>query len=100
MSKGWALIINPQSKSGATKKKMATVKRLLEFNKIHFLFFETRNSGDELNIVEKAVKEGFRKIVCVGGDGTIQKNYCRYSASKDLQPERNSSWNYPFRNRK
>ena len=73
MSKGWALIINPQSKSGATKKKMATVKRLLKFNKIHFLFFETRNSGDELNIVEKAVKEGFRKIVCVGGDGTIQK---------------------------
>ena len=87
MSKGWALIINPQSKSGATKKKMATVKRLLEFNKIHFLFFETRNSGDELNIVEKAVKKGFRKIVCVGGDGTIQKIIAGIQRQKTCSPK-------------
>ena len=73
MSKGWAVIINPQSKKGATKKKISIIKRLLDLEKINFSYYKTRRSGDEINIVERAVEEGFRKFLCVGGDGTIQK---------------------------
>ena len=66
------MIINPQAKAGATKKKVSIIKRLLDSEKINPSYYKTRSAGDEINIVERAVEDGFRKFVCVGGDGTIQ----------------------------
>ncbi len=67
------MIINPQSKAGATKKKVSIIKRLLDSEKISCSYYRTGSAGDEINIVERAVEDGFRKFICVGGDGTIQK---------------------------
>ena len=87
MSRGWAVIINPQSKGGATKKKIPAIKHLLELNKIDFTLYKTKNTGDELNIVARAVKEGFRKFVCGGGDGTIQKIVTGIQRQKSCNPK-------------
>ncbi len=73
MSRGWAVIINPRSGAGATKKKISILKRLLDSEKIQASYFNTRSAGDEINVVDRAIKDGFRKFICAGGDGTIQK---------------------------
>ncbi len=87
MSSVWAVIINPQSKAGATKKKIAYIKGLLDFNKIDFSFYKTKSPGDELYIVARAVKKGFRKIICVGGDGTMQKIVAGVQRQKTCDPK-------------
>ena len=87
MSRGWAVIINPQSRAGATKKKIATIKRVLERNKIAFSLYKTQDAGDELNVVKRVVKEGFKKIICVGGDGTLQKIIAGIQLQKTCSPK-------------
>ena len=87
MSKGWAVIINPQSRAGTTKKKIATIKRILELNKIAFSLYKTQDTGDELSVVKRVVKEGFKKIVCVGGDGTLQKIIAGIQLQKACNPK-------------
>ena len=88
MNKGWAVIINPQSRAGATKKKTSIIKRLLNLEKINFSYYKTRSAGDEINIVERAVEEGFRKFICVGGDGTIQKIIAGIQIQKVCDPKK------------
>ena len=88
MNKGWAVIINPQSRAGATKKKTSIIKRLLNSEKINFSYYKTRSAGDEINIVERAVEEGFRKFICVGGDGTIQKIIAGIQIQKVCDPKK------------
>ena len=87
MSRGWAVIINPQSRAGATSKKIANIRQILKFNKITFSLYKTQETGDELNVVERVVKEGFKKIVCVGGDGTLQKIIAGIQLQKACSPK-------------
>ena len=60
------MIINPKAKEGTTKKKISIIKRLLDSEKINSSYYETRSAGDEINIVKRAVEEGFKKFICVG----------------------------------
>lgn len=87
MSRGWAVIINPQSRAGATRKKIVTIRQILKINKITFSLYKTQETGDELNVVERVVKEGFKKIVCVGGDGTLQKIIAGIQLQKTCSPK-------------
>ena len=82
------MIINPQAKAGATKKKISIIKRLLDSEKISPSYYKTRGAGDEINIVERAVEDGFRKFVCVGGDGTIQKVIAGIQIQKVCDPKK------------
>ena len=88
MSKGWAVILNPQSKAGATNKKISIIKRLLASEKINYSYYKTQSAGDEINIVGAAVKEGYRKFICVGGDGTIQKIIAGVQIQKVCDPRK------------
>ena len=81
------MIINPQAKAGATKKKISIIKHLLDSEKINPSYYKTRSAGDEINIVERAVENGFRKFVCVGGDGTIQKIITGIQIQKVCDPK-------------
>jgi len=80
--------MNPQSKAGAAKKKISTIKRLLNSEKIKYSCFKTRSAGDEISIVERAVEKGFRKFICVGGDGTIQKIIAGVQIQKVCDPKK------------
>ena len=81
------MIINPQAKAGATKKKISIIKHLLDSEKINPSYYKTRSAGDEINIVERAVENGFRKFICVGGDGTIQKIIAGIQIQKVCDPK-------------
>ncbi len=81
------MIINPQAKAGAAKKKISIIKRLLDSEKIKPSYYKTRSVGDEINIVKRAVEDGFRKFICVGGDGTIQKIIAGIQIQKVCDPK-------------
>jgi len=67
----WFLILNPASGNGFVKAKKSKIldalKQLESPYQIHF----TKYSGHEEILVKEAITSGYRKIISVGGDGTL-----------------------------
>jgi diacylglycerol kinase (ATP) len=74
MSTETAIIVNPKSASGLTGKNWDSlhlmIKRLFGDN-IQVAF--TEKSGDGTRLTTNFIKKGFKKIVAIGGDGTINE---------------------------
>ena len=68
------LILNPNSQGGATGKNWdTTYAEIKEFlPKQHRIVF-TKKADDGTNITRKLLKLGYKNIVAVGGDGTINE---------------------------
>ena len=68
------LILNPNSQGGATGKNWNdTYTKIKEFlPKQHQIIF-TKKADDGTNITRKLLKIGYKNIVAVGGDGTINE---------------------------
>ena len=68
------LILNPNSQGGATGKNWdTTYAEIKEFlPKRHRIVF-TKKADDGTNITRKLLKIGYKNIVAVGGDGTINE---------------------------
>jgi diacylglycerol kinase (ATP) len=71
---GTALVVNPSSGSGATGKNWETlyaqIKNILgESPKVAF----TKKSGDGTILTREFLKNGFKNIVAIGGDGLINE---------------------------
>lgn len=69
-----AIVVNPNSASGLTGKNWDNlhlmIKRLFGDNcEIAF----TKKSGDGTNLTRNFIKKGYKKIVAIGGDGTINE---------------------------
>ena len=73
MCSGWFVIANCFSNSGKTKKSINQIKRCLDLESIEHTIYQTKNSGDEIMLVEEATKKGYNRILGIGGDGTAQK---------------------------
>ncbi|TVZ56377.1 YegS/Rv2252/BmrU family lipid kinase [Lutibacter sp. Hel_I_33_5] len=65
------IIANPTSGNGNFSKKWKKIQQLLNNKKINFSFAFTRFSKHEIELVNKAIQDGFRTIISVGGDGTL-----------------------------
>lgn len=69
-----AVIVNPKSASGLTGKNWDSlhlmIKRLFGDN-IQVAF--TEKSGDGTTLTSNFIKKGYKKIVAIGGDGTINE---------------------------
>jgi len=70
-SKKWFVIINPTSGNGKAKKYWPKIQRLLISNGFNFEFQFTKSGNDNIELVHTAVNQGFKSIICIGGDGTI-----------------------------
>jgi diacylglycerol kinase (ATP) len=68
------LIVNPKSSSGSTGKDWENlfIKIKKTFGKNPKVAF-TKKSGDGRILTRKFLKKGFKKIVAIGGDGTINE---------------------------
>jgi diacylglycerol kinase (ATP) len=73
MKQNWFFIVNAAAGNGKSGKKINTIIRLLNEKQIPFEMELTkwRNHAEEL--AQQAVKEGFGKIIAVGGDGTLHE---------------------------
>lgn len=73
-STGTAIIVNPKSASGLTGKNWDSlhlmIKRLFGDN-IQVAF--TEKPGDGTTLTTNFIKKGYKKIVAIGGDGTINE---------------------------
>lgn len=65
------LIVNPSSGGGHFHKKWEKIQQLLNVYQIDYSFSFSEYSKHEIQLVDIAIKQGFRKIISVGGDGTL-----------------------------
>ncbi|MGB1205902.1 MAG: diacylglycerol/lipid kinase family protein [Chitinophagales bacterium] len=70
----WFVVVNPQSGSGRGKKfwKKKAEKKLIKAN-IAYQAKLTTYQGHAIVLVTEAIRNGFRKIIAVGGDGTYNE---------------------------
>lgn len=87
MHNKWFAIANPKSRAGKSEELLNRVEALLIKNQIDFELHKTSVSGDEIMLVEKATSLGYRKILCIGGDGTIQKIVAGIQIQKNIPKE-------------
>ena len=73
MFNSWYVIANGFSNSGKTKGSISKIETLLNKSGIKHIINLTDKAGDEIKMVESATKQGYRRILGVGGDGTAQK---------------------------
>jgi len=66
----WYFIINPTAGNGKAKKRWPSIAQQLEEAGIQYQTAFTTKKGHAITHVEQVIKEGYRKIVGVGGDGT------------------------------
>jgi len=67
------VIVNPASAGGRTLKEWPLVQRCLVDAGVDFEPRMTANSGDATRIAREALRDGFARIVAVGGDGTLNE---------------------------
>ena len=73
MSNEWFIIANGSSNSGKTVSVIDKAVKRLGDEKIKHILNLTIKSGDEIDLVKKGAKNGYNKILAIGGDGTVQK---------------------------
>ncbi len=67
----WFLIVNPHAGNTNFTKSWNCIQDLLKTKEIYFSFAFTQYTKHELILVDEAIKQGFRKFISVGGDGTL-----------------------------
>jgi len=73
MDKEFYFVINPVSAGGKTKSLWPHIKSLLEKEGASFGFYLTSHRMDASRITSRALKEGYKRIIAVGGDGTLNE---------------------------
>lgn len=71
MNKKWFVIVNPTSGNGASRKKWPLIFNELKQQQFNFEFTITTHKYHAENLVQNAINKGFKKFICVGGDGTL-----------------------------
>ncbi len=69
----WFAIVNPSSANGKTKDKWPMFHDILQNSAIHVEFAYTSGYGKGTFLTREAIAKGYRKIIAVGGDGTVNE---------------------------
>lgn len=71
MKNKWYVIINPTSGNGSSKRKWNSIYKELKLQNFDFDFDFTQYAKHSTKLVQLAIKKGYEKFICVGGDGTL-----------------------------
>lgn len=71
MNNHWFIIINPTSGNSKYKKHIPKLLALLKSNNIVFQYKLTKYQNHEIELVKNAISNDYKKIISVGGDGTL-----------------------------
>ena len=70
----WLVVVNPHSGSNKCAKDWPKIKRLLEAEKLDMHVVKSERKYHALQMVSELIEnEGFKKIIVVGGDGTLNE---------------------------
>jgi diacylglycerol kinase family enzyme len=71
MLKKWFIILNPNSGKFNAEDKIEHLKKLLITNELSFELAVTRYKKHDFELTQNAIQKGYRKFICIGGDGTL-----------------------------
>ena len=71
MLNSFFIVVNPSSGNTNFKKSWETITYFLKLKNINFSYSFTEYRKHEVILVDKAIKQGYRNIISVGGDGTL-----------------------------
>ena len=69
----WAVIINPKAGKRRLRRDWVKMYRTLKRAEIEFQVWTTEYAGHATEIARHLVERGFRNLLLVGGDGTINE---------------------------
>lgn len=69
----WFVIVNPNAGRKKGEKDWNQIKTLFQQSEIQISSIFTKHQGHAIDIVKKAIQDGFRKFIVVGGDGTLNE---------------------------
>jgi len=69
----WFCIINPNAGNGKSVLAWATLSEQMIAENISFSFVNSEYSGHTIQLTQQAIQQGFRRILAVGGDGTVHE---------------------------
>jgi diacylglycerol kinase (ATP) len=71
--KEWLVIVNPNAGNGKGKRDWDTISALLKKADLSFTVKFTERKCHAITFTTEGIKAGFRKIITVGGDGTLNE---------------------------
>ncbi|MDX2248448.1 MAG: diacylglycerol kinase family lipid kinase [Bacteroidia bacterium] len=69
----WFVVVNPQSGGGKAKRKWPMISTALGKAGILFASVFTQKQEDAITLVKRAIEKGYRRVIAVGGDGTVSE---------------------------
>lgn len=69
----WFVIVNPNAGRKKGEKDWNEIKDLFQKSEILINSIFTKAQGHAIELVKKAIEDGFRKFIIVGGDGTLNE---------------------------
>ncbi len=69
----WLVIVNPNAGNGKGKKDWENISSLLKQQGLTSIVKFTERKGHAIEFTLTGISEGFRKIITVGGDGTLNE---------------------------
>jgi diacylglycerol kinase (ATP) len=71
MLNSFFIVVNPHSGNSNFKKSWEKITYILKLKNINFSYSFTEYRKHEVILVNKAIEQGYRNIISVGGDGTL-----------------------------
>ena len=72
-NEAWLVIVNPKAGSGRGLKDWPIISNQMYNSSLRFTCVFTEHKYHAVELTVKAINDGFRNIVAVGGDGTIHE---------------------------
>ncbi|MDQ7094952.1 diacylglycerol kinase family lipid kinase [Desulfosporosinus sp. PR] len=69
----WFAVVNPHSAGGCTRKRWPEFLKRLQAEGYRVDFAYTSGAGDATYLTQQALQEGYKQIISVGGDGTMNE---------------------------
>lgn len=83
----WGLILNPNAGSGTGKKNWPAIQKLVKRARIEFDVVFTERKGHAIELTQQLIEKGFRKLIVVGGDGTLNEVVNGIFYQKNIEPK-------------
>ena len=83
----WFLIANPVSGGYRCKRELPGIIQLMNRYGINFTRNFTEKRGEATEFAREAVRKGYRKIICAGGDGTANEIINGIMTQNHVDPE-------------
>ena len=85
--KNWLVIVNPNAGAGRCRKDWHLIENILKSSGLDYCEVFTERRFHAIILTRNLIREGFRRIIVVGGDGTLNEVINGIFAQSDCPTE-------------